>query len=91
MYTFTHYQYADLQDYLFIFYSGLYLTVLTRILSTSNMSWIDISIICVGNIIFYKRYLLIISLNNLCRELEEPLSKLLDVVEERQHTGVDKK
>ena len=78
MYTFTHYQYADLQDYLFIFYSGLYMTVLTRMLSTSNMSWIDISIICVGNIIFYKRYLLVMSLNNLCDGLKEPLAKLID-------------
>ena len=91
MYTFTHYQYADLQDYLLIFYSGLYLVVITRMLSTLNVSWIDISIICVGNVIFYKRYLLIISLNNLCRELEEPLTKLLDVVKERQCSREDEK
>jgi len=91
MYTFTNYQYAAILDYLFVFYSGLYLTILTKILYTLNVGWVDISIICVGNIIFYKRYLLVMSLNNLCDELEEPLAELLDVMKDRQRTGVDDK
>ncbi len=60
------------QDEFIIGYAILYVCTIVKIIFLSCTRW-DIAILFVGTGIFYKRYLRVMELDRMCREIEKPM------------------